>query len=117
MNPNTGVGAVATWCGKSVLIAKVTNFMYAYTMRKMGFSLAMIKAGGEWGTDDDPAAIVCYELGFLIANGASYVAQVEARSVELWQKTNSNEHKILWPNLYSPNSGNFTSPGWLTTQP
>lgn len=116
MNPQTGAGAVSTWFEKPTLNAKLTNFMYAYTMAKMGFSLEVL-SNDVVGTSDDPAATACYEMGYNVAHGKDYENEGYDKINQVWQWTNSDEHRKLWPNPAYPNSGNFQSPGWLTHEP
>lgn len=117
MNPSTGMGAACTWFGTSVLVAKLSNFMYAYTATKLGFTQAEIEAGGGFGTPDDDATLRCYYLGWIIANGAAYSEQVPPNVSYIWHNTNSDEHKIVWPNQEPHNLGTFLSPGFLGLSP
>jgi len=113
MNPSTGMGAACTWFGTSVLVAKLSNFMYAYTARKLGFTLQEIEDGGNFGTEDDDATLKCYYLGWVIANGATYSLQIPASMPYIWDNTDSEEHKIVWPNSGVYNYGWFLSPEFL----
>ncbi len=113
MNPSTGMGAACTWFGTSVLVAKLSNFMYAYAARKLGFTLEEIEDGGAIGTDDDDATLRCYYLGWVIANGATYSLQIPPNMSFIWETSDSEEHKIVWPNPGSHNYDWFLSPGFL----
>ena len=113
MNPSTGMGAACTWFGTSVLVAKLSNFMYAYAARKLGFTLEEIEDGGAFGTDDDDATLRCYYLGWVIANGATYSSQIPPNMPYIWENSDSEEHKIVWSNAGTHNYDWFLSPGFL----
>ena len=130
------LGMVSTWGGTPNYTAKSTNFLIAYTLKKLGYSDYSLGWVNSWsdffGTSNDSAASISWTMGVDVAKGdEDYDAMLDDFTIELWQYTDSEKHKKLWPNLGTPEnyilrsehldivppSGNrdlyFSSPGFL----
>ncbi|HMP83683.1 MAG TPA: lamin tail domain-containing protein [Verrucomicrobiota bacterium] len=118
-----GMGAVATWNGTPIRIAKISNFMVAYGARKIGVNPVFAWISQVLGSFNDSAASKSWDAGWDVAGGASYSATVAALVVDVWDEADEKNRK-LWPNsgscdnFVSPNSisnfdNQFTSPGFL----
>ncbi|MBI4604929.1 MAG: hypothetical protein HY721_23455, partial [Planctomycetes bacterium] len=95
-------GAVATWFGRPIRVAKLSNFLYAYAIAKLGFSLEYIMTGGVLGTPDGRDTLILYSAGHLLATDSqlkydSYMPQILD---DVWKESSDEKqkHKKLWPN-------------------
>ncbi|MDD2239707.1 MAG: hypothetical protein PHI93_03490 [Kiritimatiellae bacterium] len=118
-----GMGAVGTWKGKPVRVAKISNFMVGYAARKIGVNSASAWISQVIGTWNDSAASKSWDAGWDIADGSSYNTTVTALVEDIWDDADDKNQK-LWPNTSTannyvvPNSfydpdAQFTSPGFL----
>jgi hypothetical protein len=118
-----GMGAVGTWKGKPVRVAKISNFMVGYAARKIGVNSVSAWISQVIGTWNDSAASKSWDAGWDIAGGASYDTTVTALVADIWDDADDKNQK-LWPNTSAtgnyvvPNSfydpdHQFTSPGFL----
>lgn len=118
-----GMGAVGTWKGKPVRIAKISNFMVGYAARKIGVNSMSAWISQVIGTWNDSAASKSWDAGWDIAGGLSYETIVTALVADIWDDADDKNQK-LWPNIgvtdnyvtpnrfYDPDR-QFTSPGFL----
>ena len=118
-----GMGAVGTWKGKPVRVAKISNFIVGYAARKIGVNSVSAWISQVIGTLNDSAASKSWDAGWDIAGGASYNTTVSALVADIWDDADEKNQK-LWPNTSAtgnfivPNSfydadHQFTSPGFL----
>ena len=120
---SSGMGAVATWCGVPIRLAKVSNFMVGYGAKKIGVNPVFGWMSQVIGTFNDSAASKSWDAGWNIAGGSAYGSTVSNLVVDVWDEADDKNQK-LWPNL--PNADNyvvpssywdedtqFTSPGYL----
>jgi hypothetical protein len=119
-----GFGAVATWKGIPIKIAKMSNFIVAYAARKIG-----VRSTEAWianfliGHGNDVSATESWNAGWDVAAGSSYDSTVATMVKYVWDKSDGKNEK-LWPNYppvdnyVAPDSWGdpdhqFTSPGFL----
>ncbi len=121
-----GFGAVGTWKGKPVRVAKISNFMVGYGARRIGVSSAAAWVSQAIGTWNDSSSSKSWDAGWSVGGGASYDATVTALVADIWDEDIDPNHKNmrLWPNtratdnyiapdnFFDPNH-QFTSPGFL----
>jgi len=107
-----GLGAVCTWKGRPVRMAKMTNFIVGYTMQQFGVS-HFRATGGLWtslfGTPDGPTATASFDAGWYLAqNGGDYNTVVSSLVNYIWTNEKPDDKtKKPWPNPNPPGSGNF----------
>lgn len=118
-----GMGAVGTWKGKPVRVAKVSNFMVGYAANKIGVDPVFAWMSQVIGTFNDSAASKSWDAGWDIADGDPYNTTVTALVADIWDDADDKNQK-LWPNtsaannhvapnsFYDPDT-QFTSPGFL----
>ncbi|MDR0993149.1 MAG: hypothetical protein LBN38_01065, partial [Verrucomicrobiota bacterium] len=118
-----GMGAVATWKGTPVRVAKLSNFMVGYGAKKIGVNPVFAWMSQVIGTFNDSAASKSWDAGWAVAGGADYHTTVSVLVVDIWDEADEKNRK-LWPNpntaanYVAPNSfwdpdNQFTSPGFL----
>jgi hypothetical protein len=118
-----GAGAVGTWKGKPVRVAKISNFMVGYATRRINVNPVGAWMSQVFGTGNDSSATKSWDAGWAIAGGASYDTTVTALVTDIWDEADEKNQK-LWPNTsaaddyVAPNSfydpdHQFTSPGFL----
>ena len=121
-----GMLAVSTWKGKPIRISKISNFMVAYTARKIKVNPIFAWVSQLIGTPNDASATKSWDTGWGLADGGSYDSTVAALVADIWDDDDDPNQKNmkLWPNMatcdnyVSPNSiydfdHQFTSPGFL----
>ncbi len=125
VNDDTGMGAVATFCGVPTRMAKLSNFLVAYETQKLGVSgFRQRLARSIYGTFDDGTASQSWNAGIAVANGTSLSKATQAMSTNMWHQADAKERR-LWPNdsatdnhtIYSFDldfNYNFISPGFTT---
>jgi hypothetical protein len=118
-----GMGAVGTWKGKPVRIAKISNFIAGYGVRKIGVCSVAAWISQIYGTWNDSAASKSWDAGWDVGGGASYNTTVIALVADVWDEADDKNQK-LWPNSaaadnyvtpdsFSDPDHEFTSPGFL----
>jgi hypothetical protein len=118
--------AVSTWKGKPIRIAKISNFMVAYTARKINVNPLFAWVSQLIGTPNDMSATKSWNAGWGLADSGSYDSVVAALVVDIWDDDNDPAEKNmkLWPNAATcdnyvlPNiiydyEYQFSSPGFL----
>jgi hypothetical protein len=126
-NSKFGAGAVATWFGVPVRVAKASNFMVGYGMVKIGV-LEFIRRQAQTavGTKNDPAGQLSWDAGEQVAFGGDYTNTVAALVRDIFYKADVKNQR-LWPNpnaldnhVARTNFNNadiqFTSPGFIEMQ-
>lgn len=124
----SGQGASGTWFGHPTRIAKASNLIVGYAMRRIGandLEMFLSQADGTWlGGNEDMFNIV----GDLIASPSNYVSTVSNTVHTIWLKTRANETdraSRLWPspvpvdnhvevNRYTNPNYHFRSPKFLS---
>lgn len=119
-----GMGAVATWSGRCVRVAKASNFMVGYATRKIGVNGFLAWASQLLGTGNDSSASKSWDAGEAVADGTSaYGSAIPSLLDDIWDEADAKNRK-LWPNSavcgnFAPSNeiGNFDlefcSPGFL----
>ncbi|MCL1920893.1 MAG: hypothetical protein FWG50_07415 [Kiritimatiellaeota bacterium] len=120
-NPQFGAAAVATWAGKPIKTAKLSNFMIGYTAELIGVcDFFQWVAGLSIGTPNDGSATLSWQAGRDVANGAPYAQTVSALVTQAWDQSDGKNEK-LWPNLAPAdnyrNPRNFSDVDWYFTSP
>ena len=103
-----GFGAVCTWNGKCVRLAKISNFLVAYACQKIGVR-AFLQDLSQWsGTRNGDSAVVSWDCGVDLANGTKTLVEC-ARWIgnTSWREGDEKLMK-LWPNPAS--ADNFAEP-------
>jgi hypothetical protein len=122
-NEEWGFGAIGTWKGKPIRVAKCSNFMIGYAARKIGVNLVSAWFSQLKGSFNDSSATKSWNAGWDIAEGASYDSTVMALVADIWDEADEKNQK-LWPNSALPSNyvvpdsfsdpdNQFTSPGFL----
>ena len=117
----SGMGAVASFYGVPMRMAKLGNFLAGYGTEFLG-----VWGVSQWlsqglGTFNDETASMSWDAGTLVASGTGVVATVTLLSANMWDHADSKVRR-LWPNpiptdnhaLFSPSfdfNYNFCSPG------
>jgi hypothetical protein len=122
VNDDTGMGAVCTWQGIPVRLAKISNYLAGYTMEKMGVVDPLQQFSRVFGTSDDKSAEISFNGGVSLAEGThDYDFSSYLTALQIW---NSSDDKVkrLWPNtmpcdnhfpaVFNFNNA-FQSPGFL----
>lgn len=101
-----GFGAVATWFGVPVRIAKISNFIVAYATRKIGVNPVFAWMSQVIGSFNDSAASKSWDAGWEVAGGASYTATASAMVKDIYDEVvdPKEKHLKLWPNSSSANN-------------
>ena len=118
-----GMGAVCTWKGYPIRIAKASNFIVGYAVRKIGVSGIASWIAQTIGTWNDGAATKSWQAGQAVASGADYTATVRNMLKDIWDESDAKNRR-LWPNsapvdnfiapsLWRNPDTEFTSPGFL----
>ena len=122
---NSGLGSVYTWEGFPIRSAKVSNFMVAVGMRKIGVVEPLGVLANLFGTwPQDGAASLSWEIGWNVGGGGNYDEIVPNSMQEMFWKSDVKAQK-LWPNRKKSDNyqdadawhfdinHHFTSPGFL----
>ena len=97
VNDDTGMGAVATWFGLPIRIAKASNFMVGYETTKIGVCKFMQQLSQVIGNWNDDSASLSWDAGVAVANGSNYVEYVSAMVSNSWSEVDGKVGR-LWPN-------------------
>lgn len=111
MGENFGLGAVCTWKGTPVRLAKISNFLVGYAACKIGTLKAATKAAGyRYGTINGATGEESWNKGWDLAGGGSYDAIATALAEYIWKHESADDKtKRPWPNPNPPDN-NGVSP-------
>lgn len=125
VNDLSGMGAVATFRGVPMRVAKLSNFLVAYETERINvFALSRWLARYRYGTWDDDAGSASWDAGTSVADGADLDETMQAMATNIWVGADVKERQ-LWPNsmptdnhtIFTPDidfNFNFISPGFTT---
>ena len=125
VNDLSGMGAVATFRGVPMRVAKLSNFLVAYETERINvFALSRWLARYRYGTWDDDAGSASWDAGTAVADGADLDETMQAMATNVWAGADVKERR-LWPNTrptdnhttFTPDidfNFNFISPGFTT---
>ncbi|MBQ8126686.1 MAG: hypothetical protein IJ173_12565, partial [Kiritimatiellae bacterium] len=125
VNDLSGMGAVATFRGVPMRVAKLSNFLVAYETERINvFALSRWLARYRYGTWDDDAGSASWDAGTAVADGADLDETMQAMATNVWAGADVKERR-LWPNArptdnhttFMPDidfNFNFISPGFTT---
>jgi hypothetical protein len=121
-----GKGAVATWCGVPVKIAKASNFIVAYACRRIDVKSFLAWGAQLIGTKNDASGQKSWDAGWAVGGGADYGNAASNLVVDIWDEhKNDDKNQKLWPNhapadnyvappfFFGEQDVRFTSPGFL----
>ena len=125
----SGFGAVVTWGGKPIRLAKASNFMVGYACDKIGvWHIGQWAAAKQLGTDNNESATWSWNAGISVSKGAVLNATVTNLATRCWGQTDEKVQR-LWPNpapamnhlihddimdiIPHPFNTNYKSPGFL----
>ncbi len=97
VNDGTGMGAVATWHGLPVRMAKVSNFMVGYATTRLGVWQFGRNLAQSIGTENDASAQMSWDAGVDVAHGTNYAFAVGNFVTNAWSVSDAKV-KALWPN-------------------
>ena len=123
VNDDTGMGAVATWCGLPVRMAKASNFMVGYATTRLGVWSAFRSISQGIGNPNDESAQMSWDAGVDVANGTNFIRAVGDFVTNTWHLSHIKERQ-LWPNMantdnhtrrnvYTNFNYQFISPGFI----
>ena len=125
VNDDSGMGAVCTWKGRCMRIAKLSSFLCGYACEKIGVSQPLQDASQVAGTGNDASASSSWFAGESFAEGLLTLDEcAEIIATASWTDSGSEKVRKLWPNLapadnfvqpalyFNPNT-QFTAPGFL----
>ncbi|MDD2599808.1 MAG: hypothetical protein PHO37_11365 [Kiritimatiellae bacterium] len=104
-----GLGAICTWKGRPVRMSKMTNFLVAYTVQKLGVNYLRAKiglAGSAFGTGDGLTASKSWDDGWNFAkNGGNYDATASNLVNYIWtHEVDEDKSRKPWPNPSTPDN-------------
>lgn len=124
VNESNDFGAVVTWGGKCVRLAKISNFFVAYACQKIGVTAFNQTLSQLTGTRNGLSGAASWEYGVDLANGTTTLsACASAIGTYSWLEGDEKVQR-LWPNrapadnfvepngFVNPNT-QFTVPGFL----
>ena len=97
VNDESGFGAVATWHGIPVRMAKLGNFMAGYGTELLGVWRISQSISQFLGTGNDATATASWNAGVAVAQGGD-VALVTAQMVTNTWNVADQKERNLWPN-------------------
>ena len=108
-----GMKAVATWYGVPVRIAKLSNFIVAYTVEKIHVPAKIQEIAQSSGTKNDASGDDSWKAGVDLAHGRISLSDSKRMTqlvLKLRRETVEKDHQTvnLWPNLGE--AGNFVDP-------
>ncbi len=123
VNDESGMGAVATWHGLPIRMAKISNFMVGYATTRLGVWRVSQSLSQHIGTGNDASAQMSWDAGVSVANGGDYNAVSASMVTNAWHVSDMKE-KRLWPNptptdnhthstIIKNYNFNFISPGFI----
>ena len=114
VNDDSGMGAVCTWGGRCVRIAKLSNFICGYACRKIGVEQMLQEISQGSGTSNDQTAYSSWRCGEALAAGTMTLDGCASRIGQLSWDSGDQKVRRLWPNLDS--ADNFVSPSCYYNQ-
>jgi hypothetical protein len=100
VNDETGLGAVGTWSGFPIRVAKMSNFVVGYACERIGVATLSRRIAQYVGTGNDAAANLSWRAGEALARGSTYNAIVPPLVSNIWDKSDV-KNTLLWPNISS----------------
>ena len=127
VNDETGMGAVATWRGLPLRMAKISNFLVGYTTKRIGVWSVSRGLSQGIGTHNDESASMSWDAGVAVADGADFDSTTGSMVTNAWKVSDQKERR-LWPNpspadnhttrsLIRDFNLNFISPGFTERIP
>jgi hypothetical protein len=92
-----GTGAVATWFGVPIRLAKATNFLFAYACQQLEIASFLQSTSHLSGTLDDASSGMCYTAGKAVATGGDYTTLATQLVTSIWNQADE-KNRLLWPN-------------------
>jgi hypothetical protein len=123
VNDTTGMGAVATWFGVPVRVAKVSNYLVGYACKKIGVWSIDAWFSQYSGTNNDASATASFYFGWDVAAGTkSYSTDTvtmlkakfydsDVKNTRLWPNTSAADNHVRQSLYVDPNT-QFVSPGF-----
>lgn len=109
VNERTGMGAVATWGGLPIRVAKLSNFWFGYVGTRLEIPYYRLWLSQLIGTSNDESASLSWRAGRELALGGDYGTVVSNLVREAFTKSDGKNVR-LWPNLLPlDNEVNFNS--------
>jgi hypothetical protein len=111
MSDTYGLGAVSTWKGTPVRLAKISNFMVGYAARKIDASKVLTKAAGiKYGTINGSTGNESWDKGWDLAGGGNYDIIANNLTLYIWSNEDQDDKtKKPWPNSNSPDNDGVSS--------
>jgi hypothetical protein len=111
MSDTYGLGAVSTWKGTPVRLAKISNFMVGYAARKIDASKVLTKAAGiKYGTINGSTGNESWDKGWELAGGGNYDIIANNLTLYIWSSEDQDDKtKKPWPNSNSPDNDGVSS--------
>ena len=97
IDDDSGQGAVATWHGVSVRVAKASNFLVAYACERLGIWHLSQWLSQLFGTANDATASLSWAAGVDVAAGADFTARTALFATNAWPLADIKTRQ-LWPN-------------------
>ena len=123
VSDSTGMGAVATWFGVPVRIAKASNFLVGYASKKIGvFAISAWLSQGI-GTRNDASATASFNFGWGLASGTKTYStdtvtmlrenfyNADVKNTRLWPNNAAADNYVAGSALGDYNT-QFISPGF-----
>ena len=121
VNDISGMGAVASFYGVPMRMAKLGNFLVGYGTEYLGIWGVSQWLSQGMGTSNDETASMSWDAGNLVASGAGVVTTASTLSTNMWDHADVKVRR-LWPNRVSTDNHaafssrldfnlNFCSPG------
>ena len=92
-----GYGAVATWHGVPVRVAKMSDFMVGYACESLGIWHLSQWLSQLFGQPNDESAAMSWAAGVEVAGGAAFDEQTAALATNAWPTADLKTRR-LWPN-------------------
>ena len=97
IDDDSGQGAVATWHGVNVRVAKASNFLVAYACERLGIWRLSQWLSQLFGTANDATAAMSWAAGVDVAQGADFAARTALLATNAWPFADIKTRQ-LWPN-------------------
>jgi hypothetical protein len=104
VNDSTGFGAVATWFGVPVRVAKASNFLVGYASYKIGVWNISSWYSQRFGTKNDASATASYNFGWDVAAGTKTYSTDTVTMLESIFYEADIKNTRLWPNTVLPDN-------------
>jgi hypothetical protein len=109
---NYGLGVVCTWKGRPVRMGKISNFITAYGIQKLGvpYAVAKVAVQNVITTPDrlNATASKSWDDGWSLAQGGNYNTIVAALVDYIWtHEVPSDKTRQPWPNPNPPDANSY----------